>query len=44
MIIGIDASNIRIGGGKKQLEEFVNNTIKNNKQKYFFLFLETILI
>lgn len=37
MIIGIDASNIRIGGGKKQLEEFVNNTIKNNKHISFIL-------
>ena len=37
MIIGIDASNIRTGGGKKQLEEFVNYTINNNKHISFIV-------
>ena len=37
MIIGIDASNIRTGGGKKQLEEFVNYSINNNKHISFFV-------
>ena len=32
MKIGIDASNIRTGGGKKHLEKFVETTIKNFPQ------------
>ena len=30
MTIGIDASNIRTGGGKKHLEQFVFNALNKN--------------
>ena len=30
MIIGIDASNIRTGGGKKHLINFINSSLDNN--------------
>ena len=35
MIIGIDASNIRTGGGKNQLENFINISIKENNNISF---------
>ena len=37
MIIGIDASNIRTGGGKKQLEDFVSSIINESKDISFVI-------
>lgn len=37
MIIGIEASNIRTGGGKKQLEDFVSSIIKEFKDISFII-------
>ncbi len=37
MIIGIDASNIRTGGGKKQLEDFVSSIINEFKDISFVI-------
>ncbi len=37
MVIGIDASNIRTGGGKKHLEKFINKSLKQFKEVKFVL-------
>ncbi len=37
MIIGIDASNIRTGGGKKHLINFINYSLENNSNLKFVL-------
>ena len=37
MKIGVDASNIRTGGGKKHLEHFVINSIKEFKEIEFVI-------
>ena len=37
MKIGIDASNIRTGGGKKHLLHFINSSLNNNDNISFFL-------
>ena len=37
MIIGIDASNIRTGGGKKHLEKFILNCLDEDKSISFII-------
>lgn len=37
MIIGIDAPNIRTGGGKKHLEEFMLNCLEQDKNISFVI-------
>ena len=37
MIIGIDASNIRTGGGKKHIEKFISNSLKEHNNIKFIL-------
>ena len=43
MKIGIDASNIRTGGGKKHLEKFVETTIKNFPEITFVIVSNNIV-
>jgi glycosyltransferase involved in cell wall biosynthesis len=44
MKIGIDASNIRSGGGKKHLINFINTSLEENKNISFFLISNKIII
>ena len=43
MNIGIDASNIRTGGGKKHLEKFINESLRQFKEIRFVLVSNSIV-
>lgn len=43
MIIGVDASNIRTGGGKKHLEKFINKSLRQFKEVRFVLVSNSIV-
>lgn len=44
MRVGIDASNIRTGGGKNQLENFINISLKENNNISFVLVSNKVIL